>query len=87
MDPSTTYWLTIAAAIVFWLICGSAGTYVSMQKCRPPQEGFFFAMLFGPLGIIAAACMPTLENAAEEEEEDENVGERIEELLKRASGK
>lgn len=38
--------------------CGLAGIYVSGQKARDGMEGFLFGVLFGPAGLVVAACLP-----------------------------
>lgn len=60
MDPGLVLFLSILGALFFWLIVGSFGAYVSMEKGRPWYEGFLFAMFMGPLGVVAAACLPEL---------------------------
>lgn len=60
MDPGLVLFLSILGALVFWLIIGSFGAYVSMEKGRPWFEGFLFAMFMGPLGVVAAACLPMM---------------------------
>ena len=53
------FWMvtTVLAILVF----GGIGSYVANEKNRHWAEGFCFGASMGPLGIIAAACLPTLE--------------------------
>ena len=62
-------------SLVAMALMGFAGTYVSAQKNRPAVEGFIFAALLGPLGMLIVACLPTLmpDPAADEEPEDPEV--------------
>ena len=45
----------------FLLLCGGMGAYCSNEKGRPGHEGFWFGVLLGPFGVIAAACLPEQE--------------------------
>ncbi len=47
------------AVILYIVVFGGLGTYVSIQKNRYGWEGFWLAVLFGPLGAIIAALLPT----------------------------
>src|SRR6185503_8687792 len=63
------------ATAAYLLLCGVAGCYVSAQKGRSCGEGFLLAFLFGPAGLIVAACLPAVPGpghaaGAEEDEED-----------------
>jgi hypothetical protein len=44
------------------LVCGTFGAYVAGQKGRGRLEGFMFGFLLGPLGVVAVACLPTIES-------------------------
>jgi hypothetical protein len=46
--------------ILYVLIFGGFGSYVANEKRRHWAEGFAFGAIMGPLGVIAAACMPTV---------------------------
>jgi hypothetical protein len=61
------------------------GAYISTQKCRPPQEGVLFGLFLGPLGLIIAACMPTLLPPVAEKEEPELDVSDLAERLRSAS--
>jgi hypothetical protein len=43
---------------LYLFLCGLVGCYVSWSRGRPQIEGCVFGALFGPLGLILAACMP-----------------------------
>jgi hypothetical protein len=51
-------------ALVFFAACGVAGGYVSGAKGRPGAEGALLGFLFGPLGLLVAVLMPTVQHAA-----------------------
>jgi hypothetical protein len=57
---TTAQWWLIAGGVLDLVVTGAVGAYVSDEKGRNGMEGFFFGVLFGPLGVIAAACMPTI---------------------------
>jgi hypothetical protein len=80
MDP-----YVIAGGIAGYLLaCACAGSYCSSEKGRSPLEGFILGALFGPAGIIAAACLPLIERRPiEQEEEDEAPEEDVEAMLSR----
>jgi hypothetical protein len=61
-NPAVWYVLGLLAYLA---ICGAAGCYVSATKGRLQGEGFWFGVLFGPLGLVVAACLPDLRPAAE----------------------
>jgi hypothetical protein len=42
------------------LACGIAGCYVAQEKNRGDIEDWIFGFLFGPLGVLIEACLPTL---------------------------
>jgi hypothetical protein len=48
----------IAAGYLFATAC--AGAYCSTEKGRPWLEGFLLGALFGPFGIVSAACLPRI---------------------------
>ncbi len=62
---------------MYILICVGFGGYIASEKGRKPGEGVLFALFFGPLGLIIAACMPTVEKAPpgpdQEDEDDAKV--------------
>jgi hypothetical protein len=73
----------IIACPLYLLLCGALGAYASTEHGRAATEGFWFGVLMGPLGVVAAACMPTRGKQAEGPElEDEEVD--VEKMLKRA---
>ncbi len=50
-------WLWLIPLAV-WLVSIRCGCYVAEQKSRSLNEGFWFALLFGPLGVLIVACLP-----------------------------
>lgn len=45
--------------IVVWIVVfGGLGYYISTQKGREPAEGMILGAIFGPLGAIIAALLP-----------------------------
>ncbi len=51
----------IVGGLVFWGILALVGSYVSLAKHRPGIEGFLLTACLGPLGILIAALLPTVE--------------------------
>jgi hypothetical protein len=86
----------IIGCVLYCLICGGFGCYVAMAKNREWYEGMIFGLLLGPLGVIAAACLPTIASKLnpadiprqrrprDEEEEKELDVEQLTERLRRA---
>ena len=61
MDQISSFWITMFVVIgIYALICGGFGDYVSNQKGRSGWEGFLFGLLLGPIGVVAAACLPNV---------------------------
>ena len=50
-------WSLIGSA-VHLLVCASFGAYACLRKGRLWFEGFVFGLLLGPMGVVAAACLP-----------------------------
>lgn len=52
---------TTLLALCVWaaIFCG-AGAYISTEKGRNPAEGVVLGLLFGPIGLIVAAVLPTV---------------------------
>ena len=49
----------VVAVLAYLGLCGYAGVYVAQQKGRDEKEGATLGVLFGPLGILIEACLPT----------------------------
>jgi hypothetical protein len=47
------------ALLVLWLIFAGLGYYVAVQKGRPEAEGLVLGFLFGPLGCLIVALLPS----------------------------
>ncbi len=52
---------TLLAVFLVWVASVIAGGYVAAQKHRPVVEGVLFGVLFGPIGMLTMASLPTLE--------------------------
>ena len=48
------------AVLVSWFGMAWIGSYVSSQKGRSPAEGALLGLLLGPIGLVIAAVLPTL---------------------------
>lgn len=44
--------------LVYAALAVIAGLYVADVKNRSPAEGFWFPLLFGPIGVLIVACLP-----------------------------
>ena len=55
--------LLIALWLVAGFVFGLLGCYISGQKNRPVFEGLAMGFLFGPLGVLVAALLPTIPKA------------------------
>jgi hypothetical protein len=51
------------AVLLIWTTCALLGAYVAAQKNRPVVEGAILGALFGPLGCLIAAVLPTIAKA------------------------
>ena len=64
MDQLTTEQYVMIAtgvgSVIYLVICGAWGAVLSDEKHRSLSQGFWLGALFGPLGLIVVACMPTL---------------------------
>jgi hypothetical protein len=62
MDELSSFWVwTLAGVGTYALVCGGLGRYVSDERVRSWFEGLMFGLFLGPMGVIAAACMPAME--------------------------
>jgi len=50
---------TLLAWLVYCAICCGLAAYIAAEKNRPDWEPWVFGFLFGPLGILIVACLPT----------------------------
>src|SRR4051812_6274143 len=57
-------WLVVL--LVLATLFGGLGLWVAVQKNREPFEGFMLGFLFGPVGAIIEALMPTIARPARE---------------------
>jgi hypothetical protein len=61
MEQISMFWIwTIVGAGGYALVCGGFGAYVADKKDRSRFEGFMFGFFLGPIGVVAAACLPDL---------------------------
>jgi len=58
--------LALAAfgALIYFTVFGLAGSYVAEQNGRSLLEGVCFGLVFGPLGLVIEACLPTQQRTA-----------------------
>lgn len=55
----------VLICLVLWFIVSLAvGSYISAAKGRHFMEGTLFTFLFGPFGMVVAACLPTVERSS-----------------------
>ncbi len=45
--------------IVIWIAMGFLAAWIAAQKKRGPAEGFILGFVFGPLGVIVEALLPS----------------------------
>jgi hypothetical protein len=45
--------------LMVWAAFGGLGYYVAAQKGRPEAEGLLLGFLFGPLGVLLVALLPS----------------------------
>lgn len=50
----------ILFVVILWVIFALFGAYVASQKNRAGMEGLILGFLFGPLGVLIEALLPTL---------------------------
>ncbi len=55
MDPLTVLLILLVSCVA----CAVAGASVAKEKGREPLEGVIFGALFGPIGIVVTALLPT----------------------------
>jgi hypothetical protein len=51
----------VVGLLVLWFLFAILGTWVAGQKNRNGVEGFALGFLFGPLGVLIEALLPTPE--------------------------
>jgi hypothetical protein len=57
-------WISLA---VIWVVCGGFAAYLASEKSRSGSVWFLLGLLFGPLGLIAAAGLPSASAGATNE--------------------
>ena len=45
--------------LIVWAAFGALGYYIATQKGRPQAEGLLLGFLFGPLGVLLVALLPS----------------------------
>lgn len=55
MEPLTVLFILLASC----LVCAAAGASVAKEKNRDAVEGILFGAVFGPIGILITALLPT----------------------------
>ena len=71
---------------VLAVVFGFLGMWIAVQKRREQQEGFILGLLFGPLGVLIEAVLPTIAeptSAQPQRAPTEEDLERIRELRRR----
>jgi hypothetical protein len=59
MDELSSFWMwTLAGVGTYALVCGGFGAYVSDERGRSWFEGLMFGLFLGPMGVVAAGCLP-----------------------------
>lgn len=82
--------LVLLIFAVIWMSFGLLGLWVSTQKHRNPFEGFILGFVFGPLGVLIAALVPSVSpdelrrQAQEKFEQGRREREYSEKLVKQA---
>jgi hypothetical protein len=59
MGELSSFWMwTLAGVGTYALVCGGFDAYVSDERGRSWFEGLMFGLFLGPMGVIAAGCLP-----------------------------
>lgn len=58
----------ILSGAALWLMCGVFAAYLASQKRRSGAVWFFIGLLCGPIGLIAAAGVPSVERDGDTED-------------------
>jgi hypothetical protein len=45
--------------VVLWIVSACLGAWIASQKGRSGVEGLILGFLFGPMGVIVEAVLPT----------------------------
>ena len=59
--------------LVFWAAMAGLGMYISNAKGREVGEGLLLGLCFGPLGVLIAALLPTVQRVQVSDEERQRV--------------
>ena len=54
-------WLAAIGLIIYAVTSAFFGRHVASVKGREPVEGLLFGLVFGPLGVLIEAMLPTIE--------------------------
>jgi hypothetical protein len=49
--------------LMVWAAFGALGYYIAVQKGRPEAEGLLLGFLFGPLGVLLVALLPSVHSS------------------------
>jgi hypothetical protein len=60
--------LLLVVGVVF--VFGALGSWIAMQKNRDNSEGFALGCIFGPLGVLIEALLPTLSDHSSQKDSD-----------------
>jgi len=57
-EPPIALFVMLGLVAYLCVFCGF-GSYISSTKNRPQIEGAILGAVFGPFGLIVAACLPS----------------------------
>ncbi len=63
---------------VLAVVFGFLGMWIALQKRREQQEGFILGLLFGPLGVLIEAVLPTIAEPTSPQPQRALTGEELE---------
>ena len=85
-------WEWLFVLILAWVLLGGLAAWIAGQKNRPRMEGFLLGSLFGPLGVLVEALLPSLRESERprvpvaREAESEHLSSAIHEVQRQIRG-